>query len=412
MTVVPSSLPPFALSPSAGAPSAGAPSVAADPDAPIPIAGPDITEDDIALVAEAARTAWYRNAYAYHDRFERGFADYLGVRHGLSTASCTTALHLALAAVGAGPGDEVIVPDLTWIASAAPVHYVGAVPRFAEVRADTWCLDIDSVAALIGPKTRAILAVGLYGGMPDMVALTALAARHGIPVIEDAAEALGAAQDGRRAGSFGAIACFSFHASKTITTGEGGMAVTSDDRLYDRLVRLRNHGRRAGDRRFASEEIGFKYMMSGMQAALGLSQLQRIDRLVAAKRRVFDRYAGRLAGRPDLALNFEPAGFHNSYWMVSAVLDPALGIDAWQVQDALTAQGIDVRPFFAPLSDHPVFRDLPGAAAARAANSNAATAGRFGVNLPSGGTLTDGQIDRVCTALLRLIDGANPMTAI
>jgi len=382
-----------------------------DPQAHIPIAGPDITEADVSLVAEAARTAWYRNAYSYHDRFEQGFADYLGVRHGLTTASCTTALHLALAALKVGPGDEVIVPDLTWIASAAPIHYVGATPRFAEVRMDSWCLDVDSVAALIGPRTKAILAVGLYGGMPDMAALMALAERHGIPVVEDAAEALGSSQNGKAAGSFGAIACFSFHASKTITTGEGGMAVTSDDGLYDRLVRLRNHGRRSGDRRFESEEIGYKYMMSSMQAALGLSQLARIDALVAAKRRVFGLYRERLAGRPELALNVEPRGMFNTYWMVSAVIDPALGLDAWQVQDALSGQRIDARPFFAPLSDHPVFRDLPGAAEARATNRNAATAGRFGVNLPSGGTLTEGQVDRVCTALERLIDEARPKRA-
>ena len=373
-----------------------------DPADWIPIAGPDISEADVNLVAEAARLAWNHNGFAYHDRFEKEFAHWLGVRHALSTTNCTAALHLGLCAINIGVGDEVILPDLTWIASAVPIRYLGAIPRFADICPKSWCLDLDSVAALIGPKTKAIMAVGLYGGLPNMIELQALADQHGVVLIEDAAEALGSIQHGQKAGSFGAIACFSFHASKTLTTGEGGMVVTSDQALYERMLKLRNHGRQPGDRLFVSEEIGFKYLMSSMQAALGLSQLARLDKLIVNKRRIFNLYHERLSHRSDLVLNLESPGYENSYWMVSVMLDPKLQMENRQIQKKLAAQKIDVRPFFVPLSTQKPFRDLPGAAQARAKNHHAAHAGLYGINLPSGGTLHEKQIDRVCQALLAL----------
>ncbi|MBL8672389.1 MAG: DegT/DnrJ/EryC1/StrS family aminotransferase [Alphaproteobacteria bacterium] len=362
----------------------------------IPIAGPWITEREIDYVGRAVREAWYDGAWQFHERFETAFATLVGVKHAVSTPSCTTALHIALKALGVGPGDEVIVPDLTWIASVAPVTYVGATPRFADVDPATWCIDVDSAAALLTPRTKAIVAVDLYGSMPDMRALRALAEGAGLPIVEDAAEALGSTFDGRPAGSFGRIAAFSFHASKTVTTGEGGMAVTDDRHLYERLCALRNHGRRPFDRDFSSEEIGFKYMMSSMQAALGLAQVERAAELVAAKRRVFHRYATHLSGVPGLSINAEPPGTFNSFWMASIVLDETAPTSAPALREHLRASKIDARPFFPQVSRHPAFQGDPAALRAAQRNRTAAHLAANGLNLPSGPLLTDAQIDRVC----------------
>src|SRR5262245_22904218 len=241
----------------------------------IPIAGPSITQREIDYVTDAVRTAWYENANTYNTRFEQAFAERLGRRFALALPSCTSGLHLALAGLGIGPGDEVIVPDLTWIASAAPVTYVGATPVFADVDRDSWCLDAASLASCITARTKAAIVVDLYGNMPDWSALTAVARQHGIALIEDAAQAIGSRYRDKAAGAFGIAGAFSFHGSKTLTTGEGGMLVTDDERLHRRCLILRDHGRVPGDVMYFNQEIGFKYRMSAMQAALGLAQLRQ-----------------------------------------------------------------------------------------------------------------------------------------
>ncbi|HPG03992.1 MAG TPA: DegT/DnrJ/EryC1/StrS family aminotransferase, partial [Rhodoblastus sp.] len=253
----------------------------------IPVAGPSITDREPELAAEAARTAWYGNHYAYNARFEQMLTDYVGVAHAVSLPHCTSGLHLALAALGVGPGDEVIVPNVTWIASVAPIVYVGAEPVLVDIRADTWCIDPDAVEAAIGPKTKAIIGVDLYGSMCDWDQLQAVADRHGLHLIEDSAEALGSSLNGRKAGAFGRVSAFSFHGSKTVATGEGGMLATNDTGLFDRVLFLRDHGRAPGDRFFQNSEIAFKYRMSAVQAALGVAQMERIDELIAHKRAIF-----------------------------------------------------------------------------------------------------------------------------
>ncbi|HYY43348.1 MAG TPA: DegT/DnrJ/EryC1/StrS family aminotransferase, partial [Pyrinomonadaceae bacterium] len=206
----------------------------------LPVAGPSITQKEIDYVTDAVTNAWYGNANAYHERFERAFADYLGVRHAMALPSCTSGLHLALAALGVGPGDEVIVPEETWIASAAPISYVGATPVFADVDERTWCLAADSFAACITPRTKAVIPVDLYGNQPDWQAIRAVAEQHGIAIIEDAAEAVGSEYKGQKAGTFGRAGVFSFHGSKTLTTGEGGLLVTDDRELFERAQFLRD----------------------------------------------------------------------------------------------------------------------------------------------------------------------------
>ena len=369
----------------------------------IPVAGPSITEREVELTAEAARTAWFANHYVFNARFERAVADYVGVTSAVSVPHCTAALHLALAAAGIGPGDEVIVPDVTWIASVAPVTYVGAEPVLVDVRPDTWCLDPAAVEAAIGPRTRAIIGVDLYGSMCDWDALEAVAARHGLLLIEDAAEAIGSAYHGRRAGAFGRVAAFSFHGSKTVATGEGGMLVTSDKTLLDRVLFLRDHGRDPGDRFFLNAEIGFKYRMNAVTAALGCAQMERIDELIAHKRRIFGWYHERLADLNGVAMNVEPKDTYNSYWMVTAIPDASFGLDKFALMSAMSERNIDTRPFFSALSGLPAFADrtaskrfcTPGAAGLHPAT--------HGINLPSGYNMTEQLVDMVCTAFREVV---------
>ena len=369
----------------------------------IPVAGPWITQREIDLVADAAANAWYENAGSYHARLETAFRAHFSLPYAMLLPSCTSAIHLALLAAGIGPGDEVVVPELTWIASAAPIDYVGATVVFADVDPTTWCLSADALEACVTPRTKAVIPVDLYGGTPDLPALEAVAARHGLLLIEDAAEAIGSERAGRKAGTFGDIGVFSFHGSKTLTTGEGGLLVTRSGQLYERAQVLRDHGRKRDDTDFFNAEIGHKYKMSALQAALGLGQLDRLDALVERKRQIFSWYRARLAATAGLTLNAEPAGTRNSYWMVTALFDPLLGLDKSKVRAHLAAREIDSRPFFHPLSSLPAYRERPQAKAARERNQVSRALGPWGVNLPSALSLTEEQVERVCRAVLELL---------
>jgi perosamine synthetase len=361
----------------------------------VPVAGPWITAKEVEYVADAAANGWYENANVYCDRFEKAFARYIGVRHAVSLPSCTSAIHLSLLALGVGPGDEVVVPDVTWIASVAPVAYVGATPVFADVDPKTWCLSAPSLAAAVTARTRAVIPVDLYGGMPDMDAIRAIAAKHRIAVIEDAAEAIGSRYGGRAAGSFGETGVFSFHGSKTLTTGEGGMLVTDHDDLHARVLVLRDHGRVPGDTSFLNAEVAYKYKMSAMQAALGLAQLERIDELIDRKRRIFGWYEDALRGLEGVVLNAEPPNTFNSYWMVTVILDRKLGLDKARVIAALAARGIACRPIFSPLSSIPAFANHPSRARAQATNAASYALGPYGINLPSALSLDEETVRHV-----------------
>jgi len=349
----------------------------------IPVAGPWVTSKEIDYVADAAANAWYEGADTYTHRFERAFAEYVGTRHAISLPSCTSAIHLSLLALGVGPGDEVVVPDLTWIASVAPVMYVGATPVFADVDEKTWCLSAESFESVVTPRTKVVIPVDLYGGMPDMTAIRRVATEHGIAIIEDAAEAVGSRYHGRAAGSFGDTGVFSFHGSKTLTTGEGGMLVTNRDDVFARARVLRDHGRQPGDISFVNTEVAYKYKMSSLQAAFGLAQLERIDELVERKRRIFTWYEEAAKGIGGIVLNHEPKGTLNSYWMVTAILDRKRGLDKTRVIATLAERSISCRPIFAPLSSLPAFANHPSRAPAQAANAVSYALGPYGINLPS-----------------------------
>lgn len=355
----------------------------------IAVAGPDITDLEIAAVAEAAREGFYEGANTFQTRFESAFASHVGLRHAVALPSCTSALHLALSAMNIGPGDEVIVPDITWIATVAPVIYRGATPVFADVDPVSHCISPESVEAKLSPRTKAIIGVDLYGTICDWPRLHAIARRTGVKLIEDAAEAVGSTYLDRPAGSFADVGTFSFHGSKTMTTGEGGMLVTDDDAIIDRVRRLRDHGRAPNDFFFENEEVGFKYRMSATQAALGLTQLQRLDELVAKKRHIYAFYRGALSDVPGLSLNADLQGLHNSYWMTTATWDERYGVSKREMMQALSERGIDSRPFFNPLSALPALAHLPTAASAREENVVARRVSARGINLPSALRLDD-----------------------
>jgi len=363
------------------------------------VAGPWITQKEIDYVTDAVTNAWYGNANVYHQRFEKAFADYLGVRYAIALPSCTSGIHLSLLALGVGPDDEVIVPEITWIASAAPVTYVGATPVFADIDPQTWCLSVGSFEQCITPKTRAIIPVDLYGNMPDVDALRAVAQKHDIAIIEDAAEAIGSEYKGKKAGSFGDTGVFSFHGSKTLTTGEGGMLVTDREDIYRRCLFLRDHGRKPGDKQFWNTEVGFKYKMSSMQAALGLAQLERIEELIARKRQMFTWYQKELAEVEGVTLNYEAPGTKNTYWMVTVILDKKFGIQKDRLMARIGEKNIDCRPFFHPLSSLPAYKNLEHAQQARQRNHVSYQISPYGINLPSGLNMTEEKVKYVCDAL-------------
>ncbi len=333
---------------------------------------PSITDLEVRYATDAAANGWGDQCYAYINRFEDLFRQHLGVNHAIATSSCTGALHMGMAALGIGPGDEVIMADTNWIATAAPIVHLGAKPVFVDILPDSWCIDPEQAETAITPRTKAIIAVHLYGNLCDMDRLLAIGKKHGIPIIEDAAEAIGSVWHGRRAGSMGTFGVFSFHGTKTLTTGEGGMFVTSDADLYQRVLTLSNHGRARGQtKQFWPDVVGFKYKISNIQAAIGCAQLERIDELVGRKREILANYKASLAGLPGVSLNPEPAGTVNGAWMPTVVFAPETSITREKLQTSFAAANADARVFFWPLSSLPMFEpvrtnlkawDIPGRA--------------------------------------------------
>lgn len=364
-------------------------------DNPISIAGPWITEKEIAYVTDAITNGWYSNANDYIYKFENTFKEYLGRKYAISLPSCTSGLHLSLLALGIGPGDQVIVPDATWIASAAPVSYVGATPIFADIDPKTWCISAETVNRLINKNTKAIIAVNLYGHMPEYDELLSL----GIPIIEDAAESIGSKYKNVLSGKFGDTSCFSFHGSKTLTTGEGGMLVTDDDDIYRKCMIARDHGRLPGDTLFQNINVGYKYKMSNLQAALGLAQIERIDELVQKKREIFNFYREEILNSDCIRLNPDHPDVENSYWMTTALLDSRVSLTKHQIIKQLQELKISTRPFFEPLSSLKAYDGYSDQARAAVENINAKLVSRMAINLPSAANLTAEDIGRVIRAI-------------
>ena len=363
---------------------------------------PSITDLEVSYATDAAANGWGDQCYAYINRFEELFRQHLDVGYAIATSSCTGALHLGMAALGIGPGDEVILADTNWIATASPIVHLGAKPVFVDILPDTWCLDPAKVEAAITPRTRAIVAVHLYGNLCDMDALLAIGARHGIPVIEDAAEAIGSVWHGKRAGSMGTFGAFSFHGTKTITTGEGGMFVTNDSELYEKVLTLSNHGRARGQtKQFWPDMVGFKYKISNIQAAIGCAQMERIDELITGKRRIFETYRESLAQVPGISMNPEPPGTQNGFWMPTVVFDETTKLTREVLQAAFIEENIDARVFFWPLSSLPSFTY-------NSANTVAYSIPSRAINLPSYHDMKNEDIERV-SEVIRIVSTIEPI---
>lgn len=359
---------------------------------------PSITEMEVAYATDAARNGWGERCYEYINRFEGAFKQHLGVKYAIATSSCTGALHMGLAALGIGFGDEVILADTNWIASAAPITYLGANPVFVDILQDSWCIDPEKVEESITPKTKAIIAVHLYGNLCEMSRLLAIGAKYGIPVIEDAAEAIGSIYQGKRAGSIGKFGTFSFHGTKTLTTGEGGMFVTNDSDLYEHVLTLSNHGRARGQtKQFWPDMVGFKYKMSNIQAAIGCGQMERIEELIARKRSILAYYRKRLSRLSGTSMNPEAEGTTIGAWMPTVVFDAETGVSREVLQDAFAVADIDARVFFHPLSSLPMFEPMPRNVVAWDIPGRA-------INLPSYHDLTDGELCRVCQVIEKIQD--------
>lgn len=361
-------------------------------------AKPSITDLEVEYATDAARNGWGDRCYEYITRFEELFKAHLGVKYAIATSSCTGALHMGLAALGIAPGDEVILADTNWIASVSPVVYLGATPVFVDILPDTWCIDPQLAEKAITPKTKAIIAVHLYGNLCEMDELVAIGQKHNIPVIEDAAEAIGSIYHGKRAGSMGRFGVFSFHGTKTVTTGEGGMFVTNDDILYEKVLTLSSHGRsRNQTKQFWPDTIGFKYKMSNIQAAIGCAQMERIDDLINRKRMIFQYYADKLLKMPGISMNPEKPNTTNGYWMPTAVFAQGTGVTREKLQKAFTAENIDARVFFWPLSNLPMFEASPSA------NKHSRDIPTRAIHLPTYQDITNFEQKRVIEVIHTLI---------
>jgi perosamine synthetase len=360
---------------------------------------PSITEKEVEYATDAARNGWGEQCYAYINRFEELFKQHLGVNYAIATSSCTGALHMGMAALGIGPGDEVIMADTNWIATASPIVNIGATPVFVDILPDSWCIDPEEVEAAITPKTKAIVAVHLYGNLCDMDRLLAIGEKRGIPIIEDAAEAIGSVYHGKRAGSMGKFGAFSFHGTKTLTTGEGGMFVTNDADLFECVLTLSNHGRsRAQTKQFWPDSVGFKYKISNIQAAIGCAQIERIDELINRKRGILAIYREGLAGIPGISMNPEPEGTVNGAWMPTIVFALETGVTREQLQAVFAHENVDARVFFWPLSGLDMFKSVE-------ANKNAWSIPLRAINLPGYHDMSADDLRRVVNIVINVSNG-------
>jgi perosamine synthetase len=365
----------------------------------IPVAAPALNGNEKAYVLDCLESTWISSSGKYLDRFEAAFAEFCGVKHAVACSNGTTALHLALVSLGVGPDDEVIVPTLTFVATANTVTYCGARPVFVDAEPETWTIDPAAIEAKITPRTRGIIPVHLFGHPADMDAIRAIARRHGLFVLEDAAQAHGAEYRGRRAGSLGDAATFSFFGNKIVTTGEGGMVTTDDASIAERMRLLRTHGMDP-DRRYWHPVIGYNYRMTNLAAAIGLAQLERVHWQLDRRQEIAAWYREALGlGQAEvLTGQAERPWVRHAWWMFS-VLVSGEGADRDGVMEILSQRGIETRPIVHPLHTLPPYR-----AATRDERFPVAEAiARSGINLPTWAGLTRAQVHVVSEALLECL---------
>lgn len=360
----------------------------------IPVAAPTLNGNEKMYVADCLDSTWISSNGEYIERFEQTFADFCGVKHAATCCNGTVALHLALMALGVKPKDEVIVPTLTFVATANAVTYCGARPVFVDSEPDTWNMNPDLIEAKITPRTRGIVVVHLYGHPADMEPIMCIARHHDLFVIEDAAEAHGAEYKGRRIGSIGDVATFSFYGNKIITTGEGGMVVTNDDSLMTKVRQLKGQGMDP-NRRYWFPTVGYNYRMTNVAAAIGLAQLEKVEWHIERHREVAGWYYESLRDDPYLTLPVEKQWARNVYWMFTVVLSRDPPIERDSLMAALGNEGIETRPVFYPMHTLPPYRKLAKGQRFPVAE----WLGTRGINLPTWAGLTREDVDYVCSTL-------------
>lgn len=353
-------------------------------------AGPSITTVERNYTAKAAAFGWNAHNSDYIEEFESQFANYVGAKYAIATSSCTGALHLSLLSLGIGPGDEVIVPNITWVATASAVTYVGATPVFADVDSESWTIELNSLKSLITSNTKAIIPVHLYGFAADMFAVMDFAQKHNLFVIEDAAPAIGTLINGRAAGSFGDLGCYSFQGAKMLVTGEGGMVVTDSKDTFDRVKKLQEHGR--VPRSFWIDQIGHKYKISNIAASIGLAQLTSVERQISRKREINREYRELLSKNSRVKFQMEIPNSRSICWMTSITID---GIDRDDLFRFLSSRGIDTRPTFPRISSYPIWGPL-----LKHEFNKSDVIAKTGINLPSGVNLTGKKISHVSNSIL------------
>ena len=362
----------------------------------IPVCIPTLGEEEQQNVADCVERSWISARGEYVTEFEDLFSSYCNREYGISTTSGTTALHLALKAIGVGDGDEVIIPTLTNAACAFAVRYCGADPVLVDIDSETWCMAPEEIEAAITDRTAAIMPVHLYGHPVDMEPILELASEYDLRVIEDAAEAHGAEYRGQRAGNIGDIGCFSFYANKLITTGEGGMVVTDDEAVAERAEHLKDLAYSQPER-YIHDAVGFNYRMTNLQAAVGVAQVEKLGRFVEMRRENAARYNERLAAVEGIRTPPEKPWAKSNYWMYAITVEDSFPVNREELITSLSDQGIETRRFFAPMHEQPVFNQE-----GRFEGEHypaAERASRRGLYLPSTSHLSPTEIDEVCAAI-------------
>lgn len=363
-------------------------------------AGPSITKLEKKYVADAVATGWNNNWNNYLVKLENSFKKYFKVKYAIPTSSCTGGMHLILRALGVKKGDEIIVPDTTWVATASVVKYVGAKPVFADIDPETWTICPKSIEKKISKKTKAIMVVHLYGHPSKMDEIVKISKKYKIPLIEDAAPAVGAKYNNKLVGTFGIAAAFSFQGAKLVVSGEGGMIITSNSSLNKKIKQLAAHGRGNNKKKgpFWIEKIGYKYSMSNIQAALCLAQFERLEELVNKKRKIFSWYEKKLKNFDKVKLNKEKKQAKSIYWMTSIMLVKEKlekKIDGASLSKILKKKGIDTRPIFPSISTYPMWKSKN--------KFFSKELGKYGLNLPSGHNLKKSQIDYISKSICNIL---------
>lgn len=364
----------------------------------IPISTPSITQRELDFVSDAVSSGWVSSLGKYVDLFEEDFAEFCQTKHAVSCSNGTVAIQLALAAMGVERDDEVIMPDLSFIATANAVLHLGAKPVFVDVDPQTLCLNPKLIQSSITHRTKAILPVHLYGHPANMDEINEIAAGAGVVVVEDAAEAHGSTYKGRPVGGLGCCATFSFYGNKILTTGEGGMITTNNSELAARCRFLRDHAMDP-KKRYWHSEPGYNFRLTNIQAALGCAQLSRVQELLEARKHIFARYQSNLSVNRSISLNRQSNDCQSSYWIVCVEIPGVTESGRDQIIAKMKSLGVDSRPFFYPMSDMPylVSVDTPVAH----------SVSRRGINLPTFVGMTDSMIDRVCDVFLGCISDAS-----